>query len=279
MREAEAAAALGAQNGRDMTDITETSFALRRQALDLRFRTVALAERTWETDSYVRVRLRGDELAGFASLGSDDHMRLFFPDGPVGSVEELRAAPSREYTPLAWGDDWLDIEFAIHGVPGDRGVAAEWAATAEIGATIGVGGPRGSMVIEGSPDAWFLAGDETSVPAIRRFSALMPADAVGTVLVEVPDAAHELPVVAPAGVSVSYVHRGNDLGGAALASRLETITAADRPAGDVFAFIASEQGIVKPGRALAVDRWGLSPERIVVKGYWKSEDAAFHAPH
>ncbi len=258
---------------------TTPSFALIRTGLDLRFRTAVLAERTWETDAYVRVRLRGPDLVGFSSPGSDDHMRLFFPDGPVGSLDEMRASPSREYTPLAWGDDWLDVEFAIHGVPGDRGVAAEWAASAPVGSTIGVGGPRGSMTIEGSPDAWFLAGDETAVPAMRRFAASLPDEARGRILVEVPDAAHELPIAAPEGIEVEYVHRRSAPGGYMLGARLEGLGAADRPSGDVFAFIAAEQSIVRPGRELAIARWGLDPERIVVKGYWKRGDEEFHAPH
>jgi NADPH-dependent ferric siderophore reductase len=261
------------------TPDTTASFALVRRPLDLRFRIVALAARTWETDEFVRVRLQGDDLAGFDSLGSDDHMRIFFPDGAIESVEQLRAAPSREYTPLAWGDDWLDVEFAIHGRPGERGVAAEWAASAEIGATVGVGGPRGSLVIEGTPAAWFFAVDETAVPALRRFTAAMPPDAVGTVLIEVTDPAHRLAVPVPVGVRVEYVYRAGDPGGTALVARLDTLSAADRPTGDAFAFIASEQSVVKPGRALTVERWGLDPDRIVVKGYWKRGDTAFHAPH
>lgn len=262
-----------------MTNTANQTFALTRRPLDLRFRSAQLIERTWETDQYVRVRVQGPDLAGFSSLGCDDHMRLFFPAGPVDSVEEMRAAPSREYTPFAWDDDWLDIEFAIHGAPGDRGVAAEWAASAELGSVIGVGGPRGSMVIDGRPDAWFLAGDETAVPAIRRFAQTMDAAAVGAIVIEVPDAAHELPVAAPDGVSVSYVHRGAALGGTALAAHLEGLGGDDRPAGDVFAFVATEQGIVKPARALLIERWGLESERFVVKGYWKRGDLAFHAPH
>jgi NADPH-dependent ferric siderophore reductase len=255
------------------------AFTLSRRMLELRFRSAALEAREWLTDAYVRVRVRGDDLRGFDSPGSDDHIRLFFPTGPTSSVEELRAAPSREYTPSAWSDDVLEVEFAIHGEPGHRGVAAEWAATAPLGAPVGVGGPRGSLVVEGAPDAWFLAGDETAVPAMRRFAAGMPADAVGTILVEVPDAAHELGVDAPAGVAVAQVHRGAAPGGTALIRHLDGLTVGDRPPGDVFAFVAAEQAVVRAGRALVVDRWGLDPDRAVVKGYWKRGDTAFHAPH
>ncbi|MDR2996662.1 MAG: siderophore-interacting protein, partial [Microbacterium sp.] len=104
--------------------VKSSGFQLERRGLDLRFRSVTLASRERIAPDYVRVRLTGSDLAGFASLGCDDHMRLFFPAGPVSSVEEMRAAPSREYTPLAWGEDWLEVEFAVHG---DEGVAARWA--------------------------------------------------------------------------------------------------------------------------------------------------------
>ncbi|RZI83822.1 MAG: siderophore-interacting protein [Microbacterium sp.] len=275
------------------------SFRLDRQRLELRFRLVRLAARQWLTPGYVRIRVEGsdlrasgatggaDSLPAFDSLGADDHLRIFFPDEPPSSLdaaatEALRAAPSREYTPLAWNadDGWLDLEFALHGSDGSSGgIAANWAATAEIGSMVGIGGPRGSMIISGRPDAWFLAGDETAVPAMRRFAHQMDTAAVGTILVEVADAAHELPIDAPPGVNVEQVHRDGAAAGTALAARLAALTADDRPAGDVFAFVAAEQGIVRAGRDLLLERWGLDGDRIVVKGYWKRGEAEYHAPH
>ncbi|MCR2817717.1 siderophore-interacting protein [Microbacterium sp. zg.Y1090] len=253
------------------------SFRLERQPLDLRFRMARLAERQWLTPHYVRLRLVGEDLIGFSSLGSDDHIRVFFPGAPPASVEQLRSAPSREYTPLDWDAEAgrLDLEFAIHG----DGVASQWAATAELGAVAGVGGPRGSLVLSGRPDSWLLAGDETAVPAMRRYAALMDADAQGRIIVEVADVAHELSIAAPSGVAVSFVHRGADRAGAALAQTLDALTAADRPAGDVFAFVAAEQAIVKPARALLQERWALPADGFVAKGYWKRGETEYHAPH
>lgn len=256
---------------------TQASFRLERHPLDLRFRMVRLAARQWLTPGYVRVRLEGPDLIGFASLGANDHIRVFFPDGPPASIEELRASPSREYTPLGWDAEagWLDLEFVIHG----GGVAASWAATAELGAIVGVGGPRGSAVLVGRPDQWLLAGDETAVPAMRRFAHSMDADAVGRIIVEVPDVDHELPIDAPAGVVVEQVHRGTEAPGVALARRLDALGAADRPEGDVFGFVAAEQAIVKPARALLQDRWNLPADAFVAKGYWKRGEDEYHAPH
>ena len=244
------------------------SFVLTRTPLELKFRTATLASREWRAPGYVRIRVQGEQLRGFTSLGSDDHMRLFFPEGVPASVDEMREGPSREYTPLAWGEDWLDIEFAIHG---DEGIAAPWAATAPLGSTIGVGGPRGSMVIEGTPGGWLLVGDETAIPAITRFAALA-GDAPTIIAVEVPSATHEVPMDA----EVQWLHRGDAPAGSAIETFLAGL--GDPVAADPFCFIAAEQSVVKPGRALLA-RWGVSPERAVVKGYWKRGEAEYHAPH
>ncbi|GAA1734109.1 siderophore-interacting protein [Microbacterium paludicola] len=266
-----------------MTDATSTptTFTLEREPLELRFRFCTLTAREWITPGYVRVRVEGADLVGFGSTGHDDHIRIFLPDPAAPApttVEEMRAQPSREFTPLYWGVDgdtgWLDLEFAVHG---DEGAAGVWAASAPLGSAIGVGGPRGSMRISGTPDGWLLAGDETAIPQIRRYAALIPDGAPATILIEVADADHEVQIETSA--PVEFVHRGDAPAGSALAARLEAITADDRPAGDVFGFVAAEQGIVRAGRALLVDRWGLSADRVVVKGYWKRGESEYHAPH
>lgn len=252
---------------------TKSGFSIERRGLDLRFRTVTLSAREWLAPDFVRVRLTGGDLEGFDSPGSDDHMRLFFPTGPVSSIEEMRAAPSREYTPLAWGADWLDVEFAVHG---DAGIAAPWAATAPLGSSIGVGGPRGSMVLTGAPGSWLLVGDETAIPAIRRFAALMPADVSARIVLETASAGREIDIDAP--IDVEWLHRGDAPSGSALIAFLDELTAEDSIGDDPFVFIAAEQSIVRPGRAL-LERWGIDTARAVVKGYWKRGEAEYHAPH
>ncbi len=252
---------------------TKSGFSIERQSLELRFRAVTLASREWLAPDYVRVRLTGTDLEGFDSLGSDDHMRLFFPSGPVGSVDELRASPSREYTPLAWGDDWLEVEVAVHG---DEGVAAPWAAKAPLGSSIGVGGPRGSAVLTGEPGSWFLAGDETAIPAIRRFAALIPDGVPARIVIETVADRDEVHIDAP--VSIEWLHRGTAPAGAALIELLGDLSATDAVGADPFVFIAAEQSIVKPGRAV-LDRWGLDTSRAIVKGYWKRGEPEYHAPH
>lgn len=241
---------------------------------ELIFRSATLVARTFLTPMYVRLRLEGADLRGFDSPGADDHIRVFFPREPV---DDLRSSPSREYTPVCWDAErgWLDIDVALHG----DGVGSRWAEGAPLGAPVGVGGPRGSMVLVGRPDAWLLAGDETAVPAIRRFAAAMDDDAVGRIAIEVPDAAHDLPVAAPPGVQVVQLHRGDRPAGAELADWLDALDVEEQPEGCVFGFVAAEQSIVRSGRALLLDRWSGDPAATVVKGYWKRGTAEYHAPH
>lgn len=256
------------------------TFTLAKTPNDLVFRRAALAGRTELTDRYLRVRLEGEELRGFTSPGADDHIRVFFPavDQPPASVEQLRAAPSREYTPLTWDSDAgvLELEFVRHD---GTGVGTTWAWQAPIGAPVGVGGPRGSTVLQGRPDAWFLAGDETAIPAIRRFLALAGGDATGRVLIEVPDPGREVPVDCPDGVALEYVYRKDLPASEALINRINQVSASERPEGDVFVFVAAERSVVKPGRALALDRWGIDPAKTIIKGYWAQGTDEYHAPH
>src|SRR5262245_20346594 len=62
----------------------------------------------------IRVRLGGD-LAGFTSLGFDDHVKLFFPQGPAGADGAVETA-ARDYTPRRYDPaaNTLDIEFVLH---------------------------------------------------------------------------------------------------------------------------------------------------------------------
>jgi len=228
-------------------------------------RTARLTDRTWLTPGYLRLRLSGAQLRGFTSAGADDHIRLFLPLGTDGPHD----GPSRELTPSAWDSSvgWLDLELVVH--PG--GLASDWAVTAPLSSPVAVGGPRGSTVLDGTPDAWFLAGDETAIPAIRRFIAAMPATAVGRILIEVPDTEHEVDLAPPAGVQLDWVHRGTGTGHEtqALVAALDGIDARQRPAGAVVGFVAAEQSVVRAGRALLHERWALPPEQTIVKGYWK----------
>lgn len=131
-------------------------------------------------------------------------------------------------------------------------------------------------MLDGEPGSWLLVGDETAIPAIRRFAALIPAGTPARIVIETVNPGREVDIAAP--VAVEWLHRGEAPAGSALIAFLEELTADDAVGADPFVFIAAEQSIVKPGRAL-LERWGVDTANAVVKGYWKRGEAEYHAPH
>ena len=162
--------------------------AVTRVRRDTRRRRLTVTHVERITPGMARVHFASPELRDFASLSPDDHVKLFFPvsngDGPGGD------APMRDYTPRRFDAEagTLVIDFALHGAGHDHGPnigpATAWAIAARPGATLEIGGPRGSLVVADDFDWVLLIGDETALPAIgRRVEALRPGVPVTTIVV------------------------------------------------------------------------------------------------
>ncbi|MGG2362277.1 siderophore-interacting protein, partial [Salmonella enterica] len=61
------------------------------------------------TPNMIRLVFAGDELGDFASLGFDDHVKIFVPTGRGDTA-------MRDYTPRAFDRDarTLTLDFAVH---------------------------------------------------------------------------------------------------------------------------------------------------------------------
>jgi len=151
-------------------------------------RHVQLLARETLSPGFVRLTLGGPDLAGFASPGFDDHVKLALPqegrDKPnlpvlvdgIPIVEGPRPT-LRDYTPLHHDGarHTVQLEFAVYG----DGPAAHWARTAPLGQWVGLAGPRGSMLIPLALDWHLLLGDESAMPAIACSSLTRPTHAPG----------------------------------------------------------------------------------------------------
>jgi len=237
-----------------------------RHELKRRLLEVRAVERI--TPGFVRITLGGEDLAGYVSAGYDDHSKLFFP-APGKDRPEMEGAPvMRDYTPrrydAARGE--LVFEIALHG----EGPASDWAAGARLGQFLGVGGPRGSFVVEGDFDWYLLIGDESALPAISRRLEELPASARAVVVVEVADAGEERELAAPAETTVYWVHRDK---GQAL---LEAVSGLEFPAGEPYAFVACEGGVAKEIRRHLLEVRGLDKRWVKAAGYWRKGAVAVH---
>ncbi|MFE6864893.1 siderophore-interacting protein [Nocardia sp. NPDC057668] len=225
----------------------------------------------------VRITFGGEDLAGFHSYVPDEHVRLVFPD-----EEGVLRLPSRDGLSLEWGsprpvsreytvrrfsaaDRELDIDFAIHR----DGLASEWALTAAPGTPMHIAGPPGGVVVPKTYDAYLFAGDITALPAIARWLEWLPAAATGWAFIEVTGPDEEIPLTAPAGVRVCWVHRGAAEPGTgdALEQAVRTV---EVPAGQrVYVWLAGESGVLRPLRRWVRTELNVGPKDFLIAGYWK----------
>lgn len=243
---------------------------------DLKMRLLTVRRSVQVTPNMVRITLTGDELPGFASASFDDHVKLFFappghdrpalprlePDGPTFPDGAPRPI-ARDYTPRRYdaAANELDIDFALH----DAGPATRWAAEAQPGDWLGVGGPRGSFVIPDDFDWHLLIGDETALPAIGRRLEELPDGAMALVMVEVADKGEEQTFTSRAELDVIWLHRGAAAAGdAALLN--EAVGRLQLPQGDGHTWVAGESSVVKGLRQRLLDQHGLRKEWLRVAG-------------
>jgi len=209
----------------------------------------------------VRVRLVAADPAAFVerfadSVFTDRYVKLVLtaPDGEQVMRTYTALEPDLEHGTLA-------IDFVVHG---DDGVAGPWAASARPGDRLSVRGPGGGYAPDPTADWHLLAGDQSALPAIRAALAVLPADAVGYAVLQVPDAEHEQPLAAPPGVAVSWVY-GAD--GRAL---LDAVRAVPWRTGRVHAFVHGEAETVMHGiRPYLLKERAVPRADASVSGYWR----------
>ncbi|HKC28115.1 MAG TPA: siderophore-interacting protein [Jatrophihabitans sp.] len=197
-----------------------------------------------------RVTVRADAMVGIAIRPAQD-VELLLRD-PSGRRVKRRytirhARPDR-------GE--LDLDVLLHGdTPGAR-----WGATAQAGDPVEFQGPRGKLELR--PARFhLLIGDESALPAIAAIAEALPADEHAQAVIEVRDAADELPVAA----QTRWVHRGDQPPGTPdpLAAALAEL---DIPS-DSHGYLMGETRAMVALRALLEAR-GLAHDAIFVKGYW-----------
>lgn len=284
---------------------------------------VRVAARRRLSPHFTRITFSGAELVDFGTAGLDQRVKVVLPLPGLGfthfpDVDDWYAAwrelpvehrnPFRTYTVREVRPDALevDIDFVGHG---DAGPASRWAARVEVGDEAVIVGPDerspgrtlGIDWRPGAVDQILLAGDETAAPAISAILGSLPVDATGVALIEVPDPADTLDLIAPDGVAVRFLPRhpggahGHRLIPAVREWVVRTCCAAgcipvpDRPVafedpddaplwdvpegtsldGDCYAWIAGEAGLVKTLRRFLVSDAGLDRRRVAFMGYWR----------
>ncbi len=210
-------------------------------------------------DHLIRVYLGGPGFATFEpSEYTDSYVKLLFP-GPDGDT--MRTYTVRSVDAEA---EEIAIDFVYHG---DEGVAGPWAAAAQPGDAIDLFGPGGAYSPRPDADWHLLAGDEAALPAIATACAALPADAVGRAFVEIAGPADELDFDRPAGVTLTWVYRGDAEPGEALVAAVRAEPWLD---GRVHAFIHGEaQAVMHNLRPYIRKERAVPADRASISGYWR----------
>jgi NADPH-dependent ferric siderophore reductase len=128
-----------------------------------------------------------------------------------------------------------------------------------------VAGPPGGLIVPHAYDRYLLAGDITALPAIARRLEELPRDAAGWAIVAVADASQEIPLDAPDGLQVTWLH--GDRTSMALADAVRAVAVPDGER--LYLWVAGEAGSIKPLRRWARDGLRLDRSDIDITGYWK----------
>ena len=220
-----------------------------------------------------RITLGGPELAGFVSLGSDDHVKLLFPQNAaeqaaletlvLGAGKSDGPMPAmRDYTPRRYDLDTLelDIDFVLHG----DGPASTWAEQVQVGQHLYIGGPRGSMIVPDIFDSYLLIGDETAIPAIARRLEELPAGRKVLAVIEIADAAEQQVLSSAAEVEVIWVLRGQD-------DLLDVVRNLTLASGTLYSFVATETKLSRQVRRVLLDTHKVNEQYLKAVGYWRAE--------
>ncbi len=225
---------------------------------DTRRRTLTVTAIEQLGDHMRRMVFTAPELNDFVSASADDHIKLFFATDAGDTV-------MRDFTPRRFdtAQCTLTIDFALH----DSGPATQWAAAAQVGDSLSIGGPRGSAVVPDDFDWYLLIGDESALPAIgRRVEELR--EGVPVITLGVIDGQDDEQRFATRALWTGHwVHRAG-----AAADDAERLLGALQgmalPPGEGFVWIAAETTVAKALRAHVVETLGHPREWTKAAGYW-----------
>lgn len=250
---------------------SENPHGIHRVMHEVKRRRLEVLRVTDLTPRMRRITLGGEQLAGFLSQGADDHIKLFFATSPeeqaaldtmvLGAKGGDGPKPAmRDYTPrrmdLAAGE--LDIDFVLHG----DGPASTWAAQAQPGQFLHLGGPRSSTIVPDVFDSYLLIGDETAIPAIARRIEELPAGRKVLAVIEIEDAEERQLLSGAADVETIWVERHQQ-------SLLEVVSQLTLPAGKLFSFVATEAALSRKLRRVLLDEHTVDEDALKAVGYWR----------
>jgi NADPH-dependent ferric siderophore reductase len=229
------------------------------------------------TPRLVSVLVTGDDLDGFADAAPTSHLKVFLPadgqDAPnlpefasdgVARAEDGPAPAVRTYTPRGYdpATRTLEIQFLLHG----EGPASAWAQRAKPGDKLAVAGPGGRFSLEPAADYWWLAADESAIPAVATLLEALPEATTVDVHIEVDGPDDEIEFPGPAKTTITWHHRRTGAFGEELAAAARDAVIPD----GARVWVACESAAMRDIRRYFTRERPVPAAQLVTRGYWRA---------
>jgi NADPH-dependent ferric siderophore reductase len=228
------------------------------------------------TPRLTRVTLTGPDLEGYDGRDPAASARLLLPEHRSGQLVMVqwngnefllpdgRRPAIRTFTPLTFdaASRSLDLEIVLHGA----GRASDWARAAEPGAPAALSGPGRGYKIDADAPAFFLAGDETALPAIGQLLGRLPAGTPVEVHIEIGAADARTALDTHPSASVAWHDSAPDEPpGSALVSAVRVAEIVD----GARIWAAGEAAAMQRIRRHLFEEREIARPLTTVRGYWK----------
>lgn len=240
----------------------QAALRIQRVRHEARRRDVEVARVERIGPNFISVTFTGESLADFASPGFDDHVKFILPEQADGE------RVWRDFTPRRFdaGRRELVIDFALH----DTGPASDWARQAAPGQRVTIGGPRGSMLVPLGFDWHLLVGDASSLPAIERRLAELPAGTRVSVLVELADEGDRRELPTAATLDLRWIEDS--------ATLVQAVEALTLPPGEGFVWCGGEYSVMATLRRVLLADKGHPRYASRISSYWRLGSAEWSDP-
>ena len=243
-------------------------------------RTVEVCRVTNVTPKMVRVTFTGEQMQGFTSKGTAEHVRVYLPNTQTGELllpvmgpdgyafpADQERPMSRAYTPRRWDsqNNELDVDFVIHG----DGPGSAWASRVKAGDTAVISGqPGGAYLPEITMDWYVIGGDEAALPAIATLLDVLPASMHAYVFIEVMNENEKQDLTSPSQMDITWLYRdsGDEIPGRKLTAALKEI---ELPEGDGRIWVSCEASAMRGLRRHFLEERYLDRSMLRTQGYWR----------
>ncbi|MEM7079991.1 MAG: siderophore-interacting protein [Pseudomonadota bacterium] len=206
-----------------------------------------------------RIVLHGDDLREFPDDQESGYVKVAFTDAEGDRV--LRSYTIRRFDAQTLQ---LTLDFVDHG---DSGPASKWAGEVDPGAPVSIFGPGEKKLVDPTADWVLLGGDLSALPALSVNLEVLPQDAKGYAVVEVPSEADIQPLTPPTGVELIWVVNSDARQpNKRLTERIRELPWLD---GTPYPWFAGEFEGMRAMRSYFRDERGVHRKAMYLSCYWK----------